>query len=289
MIAMNSFWCSYKIEATALSGDPDLYVTPSRVPVLEGTTAHDGSVPSVPVPERPTHLDYTWADQATGSTEVTLSQVTTARLFWFCLKSCTVAQEHPSFRVGRYVVGVRAFGAPGEFQLQVSEGKALIVSTEQLFDMTADVKGADGGHSLAAHAGDQSASTCPNWYVWFLEVGLAQLMFLRAIGSMRPVPPSAMTMHSLQCSRRVYHCPRCNANMKPTERAKHDLLRHTEVPPVMIQSRALDSLLSYTFQMVCDCGESFEQEELQSHRRDECPLRTVCCVYCPLHLTVANR
>ena len=59
--------------------------------------------------------------------------------------------------------------------------------------------------------------------------------------------------HPVQCARRTFVCPECNESMPLTERDKHLEIRHTT--------------------LFCECGDEFSQEDLQAHKRDDCPLR----------------
>jgi len=85
----------------------------------------------------------------------------------------------------------------------------------------------------------------------------------------RSIPQRSMTMHSLRCERNNFYCEICQKVFPKQDQIKHMDLVHSEY--------------------ICECGEAFQQQSLQDHRRDSCPLRLVPCSYCPLHINQIAR
>eukprot|EP01006_Ploeotia_vitrea_P014450 TRINITY_DN39049_c0_g1_i1.p1 TRINITY_DN39049_c0_g1~~TRINITY_DN39049_c0_g1_i1.p1 ORF type:complete len:591 (+),score=266.84 TRINITY_DN39049_c0_g1_i1:260-1774(+) len=85
----------------------------------------------------------------------------------------------------------------------------------------------------------------------------------------RLIPASSMVMHEMQCRRRQARCPQCNRVMRKEHIDKHVALEHALIE--------------------CACGVKLEQGPLQVHRRQECRLRLVQCIYCPLRVALEQR
>eukprot|EP00475_Leptophrys_vorax_P034256 TRINITY_DN5504_c0_g1_i3.p1 TRINITY_DN5504_c0_g1~~TRINITY_DN5504_c0_g1_i3.p1 ORF type:complete len:159 (-),score=13.80 TRINITY_DN5504_c0_g1_i3:194-670(-) len=85
----------------------------------------------------------------------------------------------------------------------------------------------------------------------------------------KAVPPASFALHQVQCQRNNWRCEFCGSVMHKSAKDKHLSLKHSPV--------------------TCRCGTSLEPETLQVHKKHECQLRLVRCIYCPLRIPLVER
>ncbi|KAL0209325.1 hypothetical protein RCL1_007265 [Eukaryota sp. TZLM3-RCL] len=82
------------------------------------------------------------------------------------------------------------------------------------------------------------------------------------------VPESNYLLHTMQCSKRVQRCQKCNVPVPIASLAQHE-----------------DEFHSVT---VCDCGVTVPKHHLTDHKQNECPLRPIPCQFCDLSLPLSE-
>lgn len=74
------------------------------------------------------------------------------------------------------------------------------------------------------------------------------------------IPKASWTLHSISCERHRWYCKSCKEAFPKSEREKHEQEFHAVV--------------------YCECGEDIEVRKLDLHKKNDCAIRLVPCMYC---------
>jgi hypothetical protein len=105
------------------------------------------------------------------------------------------------------------------------------------------------------------------------------------LASLKSVPIASFSLHQIQCQRNNWRCEICGSVLHKSTKDKHLALKHSPVQHVF-SHQFTEALF---LQVTCRCGTSLEPESLQVHKKHDCQLRLVRCIYCPLRIPLVER
>eukprot|EP00494_Astrolonche_serrata_P006945 UN06970 len=162
-------------------------------------------------------------------------------------------------------IGVHAYKEETEF--------SIFVDTQEIDNNELKRKTMNKGNSLVAN--DSGRKDDPNYQM------------CDTCG--RYISKMSMTMHSMTCARRNWHCKLCNKSFEVKTKNNHIHCKQCDIICTSENNLKKHTELKHDVQPCPMCKQSVPAETLKYHMSDQCEMRMIACQWCSMQITQASK